>query len=342
MTAADLRARIKSGDPHGFYIFAGEEEYLKRHYRRELRALCAPDEALALFNHTVFDGEDMDVLALCEAVKSPPMMSDYKLIEWRFANLDKLREGEKEALMLLCEQISDFPYACLVISALPDGFDTGTPKKPSKLYKRLSEGFEILNFEKSTDAQLIAWLKRHFDAEGVFAAPEVLTAMLFRVGHSMLTLSSEVEKLCAYAKARSLSEITVEDVNEITSSSVECDAFAISNAIIDKNAEAAFLALIDMKARRIEPGAAIAQLAKAYSELMSISLLVDEGKGAEDIAALMKFHPYRTKLYIASAKKLGSRKISEALQRLIRTDAESKAGGISGWRAVELFIAQNL
>ena len=342
MLLNDFKARLKSGELRGWYIFAGEEEYLKSYYRGELKAAVVSDEAFALFNHTVFDGAEMQIAALAEAIKSPPMMADYKLIEWRFADLDKMKAGELAALTELFSEKADYPYAIVAITALADGFDLGTQKKPSKLYNKLSEGFEILNFEKTTDAQLLAWLKRHFDAEGIAVDASVLNFLIFRVGHSMQMLKSEVTKLSAYAKANGRREITVSDVEEITSSTIECDAFAISNAIIEKNAEKAFLALADMKQQRLEPQVVLGQLAKTYSELMSIALLIEEGKDAKDIEVIMKFHPYRLKLYIGAAKKLGSRRIADTLDSLIKTDASSKMGGIAGYKAVEMFITQNI
>ena len=63
---------------------------------------------------------------------------------------------------------------------------------------------------------------------------------------------------------------------------------------------------------------------------------------AKDIETIMKFHPYRLKLYIGAAKKLGVHRIAAALDSLIRTDASSKMGGIAGYKAVEMFITQNI
>lgn len=342
MTVTELKARIKSGKIGGWYIFAGEEEYLKAYYRTEIKKLTVPDEAFAPFNHTVYEGQDVSIAGIAEAIKSPPMMSDYKFIEWRFADLDKMKAGEISALTELFESKSDYPECVILITALADGFDTGTAKRPSKLYKTLSEGFEIVSFEKSTDPQLLAWMKKHFDAEGIAVSPDTLSALLFRVGHSMQMLKNEITKLSAYAKARGLGSISTADVNEVTSSTVECDAFAISNAIIEKNAEKAFLALADMKQQRLAPGVVLGQLARTYGELMSIALLMDEGKDASDIEAIMKFHPYRLKLYMAAAKKLGTAGISASLADLVKTDAASKMGGIADYKAVEMFITKNL
>ena len=343
MTQTDLKAKLKLGNVCGWYIICCEEEYLKRYYRGEIKKLIsADDDPFALFNHSSTDGADFDVMAFAEALKAPPMMSDMKLVEWRFADLSKLKEDEIAELISLAENKEDYPYATVIISTVPEGFDLGTQKRPSKLYSRLNPIFDIICFDKSTDAQLIAWLHRHFQSEGVAASSEVLNALLMRVGHSMQSLNFEVDKLCAYAKANGKTEISLTDVEEIASASIESDAFAISNSIIEKNIEKAFLALADMKQQRIDAGAALAQLSKTYGDLTSIALLMEEGKGASDIAAIMKFHPYKLTLYMNAAKKLGARRIAESLNSLIKTDAASKAGGISGYLAVEIFITQNI
>ena len=98
MTVAEFKAKLKSADPSGWYIFAGEEEYLKRYYLDELRRAVITDEASAPFNHFIFDGPELDLGAVSEAIKAPPMMSEYKLIEWRYADLEHSKESLKAAL----------------------------------------------------------------------------------------------------------------------------------------------------------------------------------------------------------------------------------------------------
>ena len=344
MNLTEFKAKLKSGNARGWYVICGEEEYLKRHYRSEIKKLTVSDaDPFALFNHSVFDGgADFDIMAFIEAVKSPPMMSENKLIEWQFADLDRLRDKELSRLAELALAKEDYPYATVIISALPDCFDQGTPKKPTKLYKTLSECFDILTFEKSSDAQLSAWIAKHFSASGITVSRETVAKILMRVGHSMQSLAFEIDKLSAYALAHGRTEVTAEDVGEICSSSIESDAFAISNAIIEKNTEKAFLALMDMKMQRVDAGMILAQLSKTYADLMSVALFSEEGKSAADTAAIMKFHPYKLGLYMTAAKKLGSKKIAASLSSLIKTDAASKSGGISGYEAVEIFITQNI
>ncbi len=342
MELNEFKAKIKSGDPAGWYIISGEEDYLKKYYLGTLRSAVLTDEAFDLFNHASYDGADVDFGEISEAIKSPPMMSEYKLIEWRFANIDAMKESEKSALYDLFSLKEEYPCAIFVIMTTQDGFDLGTKKKPSRTAARLSEAFDIINFEKSTDSQLLSWLKRHFDAEGIGVDLPTLNALLFRSGRSMEVLNNEVVKLASYAKANSMNAITAREVEEIASPTVECDAFALSNAVIEKNIEKAFAAMTDLKQRRVEPPAVISMLERVYADLASVAMLLDEGAGSSDIEKILKLHPFKAKLYINSAKRSGRAALSQALDKLRRIDASSKSGGLSGYGVIEMFITQNL
>ena len=342
MDVLEFKNRIKSGELAGWYIFSGEEDYLKKYYLKELKDVILADETFMPFNYASWDGDEVDFAAIKEAIKAPPMMSDYKLIEWKFANLDTMKEGEREALTELFEMKDDYPTSVFVIMTTSDGFDAGTIKKPSKLATRLSKGFDILNFPKSTDAQLLAWLKKHFEAEKISADAKTLNELLFRAGHSMDVLNSEVSKLCCFAAANGKNTVDSNDVAFITSPSVECDAFALSNAVTQKNAEMALFAMRDLKQRKVEPQVILAMLERAYSDLVSVALLIDEGRGASDVESIMKLHPFKAKLYINSAKRIGTARLTECLAELCKIDAASKSGGSSGYGPIEMFITKNL
>lgn len=342
MDLNELKNRIKTGNLAGWYIFAGEEDYLKKYYLTLLREAIVTDDTFLPFNLVTFDGLDIDFDEVREAIESPPMMADYKLIEWKYANLDALKEREKEALASLFFLKELYPSAVFAILASSDGFDMGTDKRPSKLKARLSEGFDIITLDRSSDSQLLGWLKKHFDSEGISVDASALNALLFRAGRSMEVLNNEVAKLASYAKARGKSAVSTEDVEEVASSSTECDAFALSNAVTEKDLNKALMALTDLKMRRVDPSAVIAMLERTYCELMSVSLMLDEGRSSKDIETLLRLHPFKAKLAIASAKRLGSKKIAHSLDTLRHLDGSSKSGGLSGYGVIEMFIMSEI
>jgi DNA polymerase-3 subunit delta len=342
MTLADFKAKLKSQNVSGAYIFSGEEDYLKKFYLKEFANICCPDESFALFNQVIYDGNEVEIADIAEAIKSPPMMSDGKLVVWKYPMLDRMSESEKKAIEELAGALSDFPYATLVLFTDIDGFDPGTQKRPSKLAARLGKVYDIVNFEKSTDAQLIGWLGRHFSAEGIEATQDVLSALIFRSGHGMEILKHEVEKLSAYAKSNGISRLNTETVELVASPTLECDAFALSGAITDKSREKAFLALADMQNRRIDAAEVLATLSRAFSELVIVANLLEEGMGIADIEALLKWNHYKLKFCSTAAKKWGSDKLFKASDSLRKLDAASKSGGASGYKMIEIFICEFL
>ncbi len=338
-----IKDRIKNNNLGGFYIFSGSEDYLKRHYLLQIKNAICTDEAFAAFNHTVYDGAEIDAPKLLEAIKAPPMMADFKLVEWRYPDLEKSKESLLSKLEEFALGREEYPYTVLILTPTAEGFDTaGLPKKQSKLYKRLSKSFEIIDFPKSSAAQIISWLARHFDAQGVKYNRSLLEALLERAGNNMQTLKGEVDKLCAYTKAKGLEGISYEMINEVVSPLPESDAFALSNAILNGSADAALAALSDMKHRRVDANIIFANLASVYADLTSVAMMLESGTDIKEIEAIMKMHQYKLSLYINSAKRYGARRLAKIISALGEADGKAKSGGIGGYLAIELFIMQSI
>ncbi len=337
-----FKSNLKNDKISGIYLFCGEEDYLVRYYLKTLRDKIAGDEAFAVFNNPIFDGDEVDYHAIIEAVKAPPMMNDYKLIEWRHADFSKMKEAELESMEELISVCEEHPYSVVAFTADGDGVDFGTAKKPSAFIKRFDKQISILRFDKSTENQLYAWLKKHFDAQGVSVDLETVRTLVFRSGRSMDVLVGEVDKLCAMVKARGKATVSPEDVNEVASSTPECDTYALSNAIIDRSRRGAYLALEEMKLRRVEPTIIMGMVARTFDDLTAIAHLLDEGLGVGEIKDILNMNEYKLKKYIPSAKKYGTERLSSIIEALAEADAGSKYGGVTGYTAIELFISRNL
>ncbi len=337
-----FKSNLKAGRIEGVYIFAGEEEYLVRYYLGELKKAIDIDPSFAVFNYQSFEGEQIDFSAITEAVKSPPMMSDYKLIEWKRADFTSLKDKDQEALSDLCELVREYSHAVVAFTACEDGLDFGTAKKPSAFIKKFDKLINILGFEKSTEGQLYAWLKKHFESRGLKVDLSTVEALVFRSGRSMDVLVGEVEKLSALALARGQDRVSARDVNEVASSTPECDTFALSGAITDRNKAKAYLALEDMKIKRVDPTVIMGMIARTYDELFAVSAFLEEGRGQDDIAAALKMNPYKVKIYISAARRYKREQLASIVSSLSKADMNSKYGGITGYTAIELFLSQSL
>ena len=342
MELNDFKALLKTDAIAGCYIFSGEEDYLKRYYLGALREKAVPEGSFSVFNHAVYDGEEIDFASVRDDIMSPPMFEPYKMIEWRYPDIDGMKESELDELEKLVDLVASTDYAVLAFLVSEGDIDLGTPKKESKFVKRFGDRIRILNFEKSTDAQLAAWLKRHFDAEGVSASLDVINALIFRAGHSMTVLNNECIKLCMLAKSRGQTVLSVKDVEITASSTPECDTFALSNAILERDKKGAFIALEEMKSRRLDPIMILGMMARTYTDIAGVVMMLNDGINQNDIQTATKMNPYKLKLYVAAAKKYTPEKANAILNELARVDTGAKYGGVTGYTAIEMFIAKCL
>ena len=337
----DYKAKLRN-DVGGIYVFAGEEDYLKRYYLGELRKVCLSDESFAVFNHAVFDGRDIDFAAIGDAIKSPPMMSEYKLIEWHHVDFTSMNDKEFELFFKMCREVREYPYAVVAFVTTSDGFDTNTKKKKTSNQSKVKDEVNFLIFNKSTDNQLYSWLKKHFEANGVSVTLDTLKALIFQSGRQMDVLEKEVTKIAYMVLARGKNTASAEDVFEVASSTPECETFAFSNAISERNRELAFSALEEMKFKRVDPNIVFAMMSRSFSELLEVALLVAEGGGQKDVEEKLGINKFRVPHLLSAAKRYGKDKLAEIISELARVDSASKYGGILGYTAVELFVSMHL
>lgn len=341
MTQKELKAHLKGEKLGGIYIFAGEQDYLKRHFTEEMRKRILTEPALLPFNHLTFEGSAIDFDLLLDAIKSPPMMADYKLIEWDRADFEAMKDGALDAFAELSALVAEHPHAVLLFRATPSELDPGTPKRPSALLKRLSDYAEIVCFDVATDAQLLSWLNSHLAHEGLSASGEALRTVLARVGHRMEILASEIEKIACYCRVHGITTVTPELVGLVCSSTAEDDAFGLSNALLRGDRRAAYDCLYDLRRRRVEPMLVLGQLTRLFSDLSAVSLLLAEGGTVASVASALSMNEYKAGLYVKGARARSDAALLRAVSVCRDADLAVKAGADPGVR-LDLLIAELL
>lgn len=341
MTQEELTRLIKGEDtPHGILILAGDEGYLIRHYLNQLRKRLISDPSFASFNHMVFEGAELDFVKLGDALRTPPVFADAKLVEWHLPDLDALKEGELSLLADLAAEAKEAMDTLIVLLPEVGAFDMGTAKRPSTMYKKLSAFVKIVAFEKSSDGQLINWLGRHFAHEGVGVTPDALRELLERCGHGMDILAEETQKLAAYAKANNIPQIDVEIVRHVSCPSTEEDAFGLTNALMALDAKGAFENLADLRARRVEPTILLAQIARFVTDMLSVGLLAEAGQTATQIAASLKLNEYKVKLYMKASREHTVARLRRGVTLCKEADAQVKLTyGLDAYAVIERLVA---
>lgn len=316
MAEVDIKKEYKT--PSGVYILFGEEDYLKRFYASKIRESVLGDSPYALFNHAVFAAKSFTTDAALDALATPPVFEEKKLIELVEFNFSELKAAEIEALLDFFAEAADYDYAVVLMNLADGALDYGTAKgaqikKPSPLFKKLDKVAKTAYLPRASQRDLIVWAGKHFAKDKIQADGDTLSLLVKQCNNDMMTLVGEIDKLCAYLHTHGRDTLTKDDIAYICCTTKELEPFALSNAVLAGKTDEAMAILHLMEKKHIRPAIAFAGIYSTYIDLYRVKAALDGGMFVPDIAKNLKMNEYRAKIYAAAAKNSSLKKISRVL-----------------------------
>ncbi len=324
-----LKLDINEGNPQNLYVFFGEEDYLKSHYLDRLRELCAG--MFDQFSTTTLEGERLNANDLVDAIDSPPMGSDRKLVIVRDCPLMPPQGELKE---LLHEILSELPdYICLVFY-----FDTLelSPDKRLGIYKTIAKYGHFVDFQHASTAELVPWLMRRFKSFGKMIDRVQCEHMLFTCGTSMTNLATEVDKIAAGTRGE---QITKQDIDKLASRVLEADIFALTDRLMESDHTAAMLILRDLIDARNAPVAILAAIVRQMQRIYAAKLASESGRGERYLTDLFGFSStYPAQLALRASRRMSLEKLRKIQLMCLNSDLELKSSIGDDRRTLELLI----
>ena len=339
MKEADFRKELKAPVTGG-YLFFGEEDYMKAAAMKLARdSVTSADPAMATFDDIRLDGLDFTPAALLDAMSIPPMGGERKVITVTGLNFSALRAADLDQLCEALAEIPDYPYNLVIFSASADTLDAGNlPKKPSELLTTLSEYLRPVYFERNTPARLAGWVQKHYLHHGVEASPALCHFTVEYCGRNMYTLASEIDKVAFFVLAKGRRELTEADVRTAATPAMEYDAFAFTNAIMERRRADALGILSDLKLRRVEPIYVLSEVSRVVCDLYAIRTMSDGGQTPPEISAALKMHEYRVGLYLRQARSTEPSLLQNAVAACADADRAIKRSSTDGYGVIERLI----
>ncbi|MBQ4066337.1 MAG: DNA polymerase III subunit delta [Clostridia bacterium] len=324
MTQADFRKELKSG-LSGTYLFYGDEEYLKKFYAGRAQVHTVGDDPdLASWNtHIISADADAALGELEAATLSVSMMGDRSFVRYN-ADLTSLTEEETELLFDIIRGV-DPDSTVLLIVAPPGGFDPGTAKKPSKMFKKYEAVAKLVDLTAQSPAELRKWIARRLSQDSLEMTPDAQDTLVRRCTDNMFILSGELDKLSAYCLANNISVIGTDTVLEISSVTAEEDAFALANAILEGDRRRALSVLHIHKMHRESAVMVLASVTRCICDMMTVAYLAHEGADKQTVAREMKMHEYRAGLYLAAVAGSPPERLLAAAKRCREADLKLKS-----------------
>lgn len=335
MKESEFRRQIKSGLGK-CYLFFGDEDYMKSFAVNAAIDAVSPDPTLSFFNVIKLDSFSYSPDALLSAIMPAPMMADKKIIILSGLDFTSMKQSEADALCQTVAALDEYDYNTLIINTAAGCFDAGfLPKRPSSMLQKLSEHMTPVVFEKNSPARLSSWVSKHFEHNGVQASPEVCALVVERCGRDMFNLSSETDKISFYVKGNGKTEVLSADVEAVSVSADEYDAFAFTNAIGARRKDAALNVLRDMKLRRVDPIIIMGEVTKTVCDTVAVRKLASEGLTSREISDILKLHEYKISIILKNDVDLEM--CERLLERCRDADLEIKLSR-DGYAVLEKFI----
>ncbi len=326
----ELKMAIRNKELGRFYIFHGEEVFLLHHYLGQMKKLLI-DELTESFNYHRLTNETFDLQEYVDSVENLPMMAEHTMVQVDDVDLFKLPESDREKLItVLC----DVPEYCTVVFT----FET-VPWKPDKRLKKLWDCINgnafVVEFAKQSQRDLIAWITRHFAANGKRISTDLCCYLLDITDGTMISLGSEIFKICAYSGADT---ITKSDIDAVTEPVLDAVVFQMTDLLGQGQYGKALLKLQQLFKMQQEPLAVLGAVGGHFRRIATARTLLDNGGNAQQLQKLCGIADYAARKTMDAARRFSPDFCHKAAGLVMETDRAIKTSLDEPQRLLELLV----
>ena len=348
-TVEALAAEIKKG-VLGSFVFFGEEDYLKNHYRTQIYR-SVMEEGMEAFNYfpisfspAVMTKEEA-MSRLSDAILALPVMQDKKLIVISDLAPATLSKELFDSLCSILSQANESDDTVLLLYCRADEIEDDYKTESATFFKKLSASAKIVKFDLQPRGKLIAWIKKHFSGEIIRISDEAAEMLAEMCACRMTPLSFEIEKLICYAKYVKKGESLFIDENDVMKIAVAGSPdevpFAMLNAAQGWKLADILTVLMTAREQREEPIAVLARLSRIYMDMLMVKTAKDAAIPTGEIAKLMKMKEVRITKYLASVAKVPTEVLENAIRLCYETDKQLKSAPADPWVLLDM-LAVNI
>ena len=315
---------IKSGTFCNSYLLYGEEAYLRKQYRDNLKkALISEVDTM---NCSIFSGKEINVNEVIDLAGTMPFFAEHRVIIVENSGLFKAAANDR-----LIELLKAMPQTSYLI------FVEEEVDKRGKLYKAVTaKGYAAL-CEMQDEATLKKWIMGLLKKENKMITADALNLLLDKTGTNMENIKREVEKLVCY---KYFDEgITAEDVEELCTVQIQNRIFDMVEAVAAKNQKTALALYYDLLALKEAPMKILALIARQFHMLLQVREMKQKGYPENEIAQKTGLNPYYLKKKdIPQAAQFPLSKLEAALRACVDAEERVKTGKMPDTMSVELII----
>lgn len=157
-------------------------------------------------------------------------------------------------------------------------------------------GGELLRYEAPKAAALPRWLVAEAARRGFELAPDAARMLIDRLGARTVRLTTELDRLALWAEPGG--SVSADDLAEMVADTSEEAAWALSDAVIARDAGAALAVAERLAAHGESITGLIYTTARRLREASAALALLESGRPAKEVEAELPMHPYAAKMLL--------------------------------------------
>jgi DNA polymerase III subunit delta len=192
--------------------------------------------------------------------------------------------------------------------------------KSSALVSLCEKHGQVLQYDVPRPANLHSWVRAEFERLGAKVDADAARALVEICGDDVVALSSEVDKIVAWAAGDAVSR---RDVEELAAGGREAAAWALTDAWGARDLPR-LLAACELALERKEPFVLAVGLASHVGRVRAAQALAEEGLRSKEIAARLKMKEFPARKAVAHSENYSAEELDRALVLLADLDAALK------------------
>lgn len=308
------------------YLLSGPETFLSSAKLNGIKAKFLASNDLA--NLQVIHGNDLAKQDLNQLFYEQTLMPGKRLV----IMTDVLSQATDAGKQALVEQLEHIPDNVVVVFHESQEFDAR-----QVLFKRLVKFGQHQAFTALSPVQLAKEVGQMIETSQLKIAPGQISALIDRVGPDLWQLSSEINKLAAFAQGRS---ITTEEIEGLVPPRDDYQSFALVDAVLNRDLATANRTLAAMLRQGESEIKLLGSLAYQLRALARVDGLTKQALSPAQIAVATGLHPFVVKKMAAALRQITPAQIEAAYQALLATDLQIKTGAAAPDDALDCLIAK--
>ncbi len=325
-----LKKQIKEKNFENVYLFYGEEEYLKKFYVNKIEKELKLGD-MSMMNKDVYTGSDVQSREILDSISTLPVFTDYRLVIVGDSGL--FSQGRKNETEQLVDNFSELSTSTILI------FLEKNVDKRNRLYKKINKEGCCVDFIPLKENDLIKWVEDIFKKNNLNIQRAVTLKILKTVNRNMNNIEIEVNKLISFIESEDR-ELTIDDVDNICSKSLELKIFDLVEAIGNKNPVLALDIYNNMILMKESPIMILTMVARQLKILLQCKYLKDKGLGSQSISKELGLPNFVIRDCLAQSNNFNKLELYKSIERCLGIDVDIKSGNINDKLGVEMLILE--